>query len=174
MDDDDDDDAKHKLIRRIGDRARRAAGRSVRAFLKFNDACPFTSSGKSEKGSGALGNPPQTASGPVQFAARYRGKDGCAYITTTATTPAISWVAKHQGLDHAWTITIDSLRELKKVDSMGWKSKLLLSWALDEKPAGGLALKTESNGEFQLSEVDMRNELFNRLVAIGCQIWEVW
>ena len=47
--------------------------------------------------------------GPVQFPARWNGKKGHAYITTTATTPALSWTAENTDMNPAWTIAVEDI-----------------------------------------------------------------
>jgi hypothetical protein len=49
-------------------------------------------------------------SGPVDFPARYRGKKGHAYITTTATTPALSWTTEAEDIDPIFTIAIQDIK----------------------------------------------------------------
>jgi len=47
--------------------------------------------------------------GPVDFPARYKGKKGHAYITTSATSPALSWTAKEK-LDPVFSIAIADIQ----------------------------------------------------------------
>ena len=37
--------------------------------------------------------------GPIDFPARYQGKKGHLYITTTATSPALSWTTAKEDID---------------------------------------------------------------------------
>lgn len=116
-------------------------------------------------------NPP---TGPIRFPARCKGKKGHAYITETATTPALSWTADIEDVHPAWTVTIGGIDELKKVGGLGWKSKLVVGWSLGREIVDGLVVRTKDGVEHQLTAITMRDELFNRLVAIGSQMWESW
>lgn len=173
--------------------------------------------------------------GPIEFPARYRGKKGYLYITTTATTPAVSWTSKKRKpgadgmgevVDPVFTIQIQDIRELKKVGGFGWKTRLLVGWATDREIADGIlivadptskvdlvhpetsrtglvtgkenkhthdrlvladakgdkidkgVIKMGADGvvreERLLTAISLREELFNRLVSMGNQMWESW
>jgi hypothetical protein len=123
---------------------------------------------------GAIRSTPKPPTGPVRFPARYKGTKGHAYITATATTPALSWKSKIEDGDPAWTVSIKDIAELKKVGGLGWKSKIVTSWATEKQIADGLAVKSKSGDEWHLTSILDRDELFNRLVAMGSQMWEAW
>jgi len=123
---------------------------------------------------GAVRTKPSPATGPVRFPARYKGRKGHAYITVTATTPALSWTSKIEDLDPAWTVSIGDLAELKKVGGLGWKSKIIVGWATEREIADGLVVKDRQGHEWHLTSILERDELFNRLVAMGSQMWEAW
>lgn len=55
---------------------------------------------------GVLRSESAQLSGPVDFAARYQGKKGRAYITTTATSPALSWTTENENINPVWSIAI--------------------------------------------------------------------
>jgi hypothetical protein len=44
--------------------------------------------------------------GPIDFPCRYRGKKGHAYITSTATSPALSWTTEKEDIDPVFSIAI--------------------------------------------------------------------
>lgn len=44
--------------------------------------------------------------GPIDFPCRYRGKKGHAYITATATSPAVSWTTERENIDPVFSIAI--------------------------------------------------------------------
>lgn len=125
-------------------------------------------------------------SGPVDFASRYHGKKGNVYISTKATIPCVSFsldkgIAKlgsmHLGneeLHPVWSVAIADIRELKKVGGLGWKAKLIVGWALDREVADGLEIVSRSGETFTVTAMVLRDELFNRLVAMGGQKWESW
>lgn len=112
--------------------------------------------------------------GPIQFPARYKGKKGHCYITSTATTPAMSWTPNIDNVSPAWTTTIGDIIELRKMGGLGWKSKLIVGWVMDSEIVDGLNIKTRDGKEYRLTAIVERNQLFNRLIAMGHQMWEVW
>jgi hypothetical protein len=113
--------------------------------------------------------------GPVCFPARYKGEKGHVYITETSTSPALSWTSDiHDPKKTRWTVAVGDVVEVKKVGGLGWKSKIVVGWALGREIMDGLMVKTETGEEWHLTAVEMRDELFNRLIAMGTQMWESW
>ena len=110
----------------------------------------------------------------MRFLARYKGKKGHAYITATATTPAVSWTHEDEDLKPVWTVAIQDIVELKKVGGLGWKSKIVVGWAMGSEIVDGLLVKAANGEEMHLTAISMRDELFNRLISIGSQMWEAW
>ncbi|KAK3114179.1 profilin, required for normal timing of actin polymerization in response to thermal stress [Teratosphaeriaceae sp. CCFEE 6253] len=128
-------------------------------------------------------------SGPSDFTGRYNGKRGHAYINTQATIPRITFsldkdIAK-QGIENRieshteqphpiWSIAIADIKEVKKVGGLGWKAKLVVGWALDREVADGLEIIDKRGDTWSVTALVLRDELFNRLIAIGGQKWESW
>lgn len=48
--------------------------------------------------------------GPVDFPCRFKGKKGHAYITTTATSPALSWTTEKEDIDPVFSIAIADIQ----------------------------------------------------------------
>ena len=48
--------------------------------------------------------------GPIDFPARYKGKKGHAYITATATTPALSWTTEKEDIDPVFSVAIEDIQ----------------------------------------------------------------
>jgi hypothetical protein len=59
---------------------------------------------------GVLQSGPTLPAGPVDFPARYQGKKGHLYITTTATSPALSWTMAKEDIDPIFSIAIDDIQ----------------------------------------------------------------
>lgn len=116
----------------------------------------------------------QAVAGPVSFPARYKGRKGHAYVTATATAPALSWTSDLEDVNPAWTVAIADIQELNKVGGLGWKSKIVVGWALEKEVVDGLVVRTKAGDEFHLTAITVRDELFNRLIAMGSQMWELW
>ncbi|KAH7305979.1 hypothetical protein B0I35DRAFT_111005 [Stachybotrys elegans] len=112
--------------------------------------------------------------GPVSFPARFKGQKGFVYITATATSPALSWTADIEHMKPAWSVPIGQIEQLRKVGGLGWKSKLVVGWAMKREIMDGLVVKTRMGEEYHLTAISTRDELFNRLIAMGDQMWEAW
>lgn len=123
-------------------------------------------------------------SGPVDFKARYNGKKGHVYISTKATIPCVSFTTDHSvekigsqertDLHPVWSIAVADIKELKKIGGFGWKAKLVVGWALDREVADGLEIVDRKGSTWKITAMPLRDELFNRLVAMGGQKWEAW
>ncbi|KAJ7817477.1 hypothetical protein B0H13DRAFT_2457498 [Mycena leptocephala] len=124
--------------------------------------------------------------GPVDFACRYEGKKGHAYISTKATIPCIAFsldgkisslgssARAESDLNPIWSIAVGDIKEIRKLGGFGWKAKLVVGWALDREIADGLEIVTKRGEVVSLTAMVLRDELFNRLVAMGGQKWEAW
>ena len=123
---------------------------------------------------GVLRSGPADPAGPIDFPARYKGKKGHAYITATATSPALSWTTEKEDIDPVFSIAIADIQEIKKVGGLGWKTKLVVGWATSREIADGLLIIDKEGNKKQLTAIALREELFNRLVALGAQMWEAW
>ena len=122
-------------------------------------------------------------SGPIDFQARYKGKKGWVYISTSATTPCVSFSSHASDgtgeqtlneLKPIFSIPIEEIQELKKVGGLGWKAKLVVGWATDRNVADGLEIIDKTGNSWKLTAIGLREELFNRLIALGSQKWESW
>lgn len=144
-------------------------GGSIRAYLSVDAVKAAAGERHAQKRMGVVQQAKHSA-GPVSFPARYKGQKGHAYITITATSPALSW-ATRPGTQPVWSVPIADIREATKVGGLGWKSKMVVNWALEKQVVDGLVVRTEE-GEHHLTAVVMRDELFNRIVSAGPQMWE--
>lgn len=123
-------------------------------------------------------------SGPVRFAARYNGKKGYVNVLTEAVSPCITFVKDStqeskemevaKDSDLHWTIPIQEITELKKNPGYGFKSKLMMGWALEKEIIDGLQITDKHGTTRILTAIPQRDGLFNRLCAIGGQHWESW
>lgn len=123
--------------------------------------------------------------GPVDFSCRYHGKKGHAYITSKGTVPCISFsldreiaekgtLGREEELYPVWSVAITDIKEIKKVGGLGWKAKLVVGWALDREIADGIEITNKAGEKWVLTAMVLRDELFNRLIAMGGQKWESW
>ena len=121
-------------------------------------------------------------SGPVDFKGRYQGQKGWIYVSTNVDIPTVSFSTSSSdgtGLQPEkasakFSIPIQDIRELKKVGGLGWKSKIVVGWATGRTIADGLEIVDRNGTTYKLTAIRLRDELFNRLVAMGGQKWESW
>ncbi|KAI1346702.1 hypothetical protein F5Y01DRAFT_297132 [Xylaria sp. FL0043] len=123
--------------------------------------------------------------GPVDFKARYNGKKGRVYIATKSTIPAVGFSTdvtteivgdgeQKEELNPVWSIAIGDIKELKKIGGYGWKAKLVVGWSLGREVNDGLEITDRMGNVRRITALPLRDELFNRLIAIGGQKWEAW
>ncbi|CZS92139.1 uncharacterized protein RAG0_02633 [Rhynchosporium agropyri] len=112
--------------------------------------------------------------GPVDFPCRFKGKKGHAYITSTGITPALSWTTDPEDVNPLFSIAIADIQEIKKVGGLGWKTRLLVDWATSRDIADGILITDKQGNQKQLTAMELREELFNRLITMGTQMWEAW
>ncbi|KAK3689027.1 hypothetical protein B0T22DRAFT_490571 [Podospora appendiculata] len=123
-------------------------------------------------------------SGPVEFKARFDGKKGHVYLSTAATVPVVAFGVKESAVKVAgteredlhplWSVAVADISEVKKVGGYGWKAKLVVGWSLEREVSDGLEIRTVNGEMYKITAVPLRDELFNRLVAMGGQKWEAW
>lgn len=126
------------------------------------------------------------ASGPVEFVARYGGRKGNVCIATEATVPAVGFSpdsvvhnvrhkeSENSDLHPMWSIPVSDIRELKKIGGYGWKGRIVVGWSLGREINDGLEITDRRGETVRVTAVPLRDELFNRLVAMGGQKWEAW
>ncbi|KAL5872740.1 hypothetical protein ACKVWC_008365 [Pyricularia oryzae] len=121
--------------------------------------------------------------GPVEFKARHEGRKGRIYISAT---PALVGFSTKEGdsddghkasddvVHPEWSVAVSEIAELRKFGGYGWKAKLIVGWSLERKVEDGLEIITHSGKSFKVTACPLRDELFNRLVAMGGQKWVAW
>ncbi|KAL3710498.1 hypothetical protein TMatcc_004293 [Talaromyces marneffei ATCC 18224] len=74
-----------------------------------------------------------------------------------------------------FAIHIKDICHLKKLGGMGWKGKLVVGWAETEKEAidGLRIIGKDPKQNFHITTMKTRDQLFNRLVAMGEQVWYI-
>ncbi|CAD6893209.1 unnamed protein product [Tilletia laevis] len=160
--------------------------------------------------------------GPVAFKARYRGQKGLLIISTSSTTPCVSfeprqpavaraamaaveqikakeeeaaqsaggeaedeggsstakraWVetAERTRVPPLFSLQIEDIAEITKRGGLGWKAKLLVSWAMESDIADGLEIVTKTGEKYTITAIPRRDEVFNRLIALSPNTnWEL-
>jgi hypothetical protein len=126
--------------------------------------------------------------GPVEFKARYRGRKGAVYVDSSVSPPSGNRPASpcvyftthldgDEGVesmprDPDWAISIADIAEVKKIGGLGWKGKIVVGWATDREVKDGIEIVSKDGTRYRAMAMKERDELFNRLVAMGQQIWE--
>lgn len=121
-------------------------------------------------------------SGPVEFKSRYHGQKGHVYITAKASIPCVAFstdpkiekmgTLEREDLNPVWSIPVADIRELKKIGGYGWKAKLVVGWAMGREVQDGLEIVDRKGQRWVVTAMALRDELFNRLCAMGGQKWE--
>jgi hypothetical protein len=180
----------------------------VKAEAGFQHAQQRVGVVKKDLGEEAMGD------GPSSFRGRYRGKRGLVIISTTATTPCVSfeknWAAHTKAAHKAahlfsdtdkeeaegkqdskaikslkqaaentrplplFSIAIDEIVSCRKIGGLGFKGKLIVGWALESAIADGIEIITEDGQTHIITALPRRDEVWNRLVSMGKQQWELW
>jgi hypothetical protein len=174
----------------------------VKAEAGFQHARQKVGVVKKDLGREAVGD------GPASFRGRYKGKRGMVIISTSATTPCVSFEKElpahaKAALDAAKTfdddkeddtkatkvlkaaaerarptplfsIAIDEIVSCRKLGGLGFKGKLIVGWALEAAVADGIEIITEDGNAHVITALPRRDEVWNRLVSMGKQKWELW
>ena len=126
-----------------------------------------------------------TTFGPLKFDAKFERKRGAVVIDSSKEPPLLYFTTyQSSGLDDLriearkassvlFQIPATEILELKKTEGLGWKGKLIVELTAGSKEAAdGLIISGPEDQVYQLTGMRERNQLFNRLVAIGAQFWE--
>ncbi|KAJ4269762.1 hypothetical protein NW762_001430 [Fusarium torreyae] len=122
--------------------------------------------------------------GPVEFTCRWRGERGFLYLTTDTVSPCLCFSKKssvgdldnenYQEVQPTWVIPVSEITTLNKYSGYGTKAKLLAGWALEGEIIDGLEVIDIRDQSTLVTAMAHRDQLFNRLCAIGEQKWEIW
>ncbi|KAK9384114.1 hypothetical protein V1515DRAFT_91771 [Lipomyces mesembrius] len=140
-------------------------------YLKAKFGAP-----RSKERLGMLPSPEQAiTSGPLKFKARYCGQKGCVCISMSELTPYLSFMT--EGLatltaKEMFKVKVSDIKELKKIGALGWKSELVVGWALQRGVRNGLMIIDRDKNSYVINAIESRDELFNRLICLGGQNWE--
>ncbi|EED19877.1 conserved hypothetical protein [Talaromyces stipitatus ATCC 10500] len=124
-----------------------------------------------------------TPGGPVDFQCRYQGKKGCLVIDSSKEKPVLFFTTEPgtepPTIENAkrvlFAMPVRDIRHLKKLGGMGWKGKLVVGWAETEKEVidGLRIIGKDPKQNFHITAMKTRDQLFNRLVAMGDQVWDI-
>lgn len=133
--------------------------------------------------------------GPCVFSARLHGKKGHVILVSTATSPCISFaytklsksllsalVPGKNGkpydvdvdVEPELTMGLADVQEMRKIGGYGWKAKMIIGWATEREVLDGLEITDDKGQKVLLTTIRGRDELFNRLIAMGSHVWEAY
>ncbi|KAK5447851.1 hypothetical protein LTS15_009350 [Exophiala xenobiotica] len=126
--------------------------------------------------------------GPVEFRGRYNGRKGAVYVDSSVSpasgrrpaSPCVYFTTHLDGhevvesmpRDPDFAVSIADIVEIKKVGGLGWKGKIIVGWATSREVKDGIEIVTRDGRTYRAMALAERDELFNRLVAMGQQVWE--
>ncbi|KAI9732272.1 MAG: hypothetical protein M1818_007591 [Claussenomyces sp. TS43310] len=116
--------------------------------------------------------------GPNDFKARLEGKKGWLYITSTASDPTLSFTTDdprkmHTQLQNMVTIPVRNIQRVKRATAFASKpAEMAANWSADRELLASVEIVDEKDKTWRFTAVPERDELFNRLVALGKQKWE--
>lgn len=112
--------------------------------------------------------------GPITFDAYHEGQAGFLTINSSVASPTLAFAKATAKNDVVWSLPISKITALRKHSGYGFKTKLTAGWALDKRLSDSLGISDSSGNEWAVTAIPHRDALFNRLVAIGEQRWELW
>lgn len=163
---------------------KRIAKTAVRTGVGIDHARAKAGHGGAKNRVGVIPSKHKTpVTGPVEFDARYQGQKGYLCLNTHAISPFLAFnkepTTEHpEGVTHCkdpppiWSLPIEEITELRKHSGYGFKSKLLTGWALNQELNDSLGISDRHGSSWAMTAIPCRDELFNRLIAIGKQKWE--
>ncbi|KAH8099327.1 hypothetical protein BXZ70DRAFT_1065633 [Cristinia sonorae] len=138
--------------------------------------------------------PIENGEGPSVFSARMHGRKGHIILINSAISPCIAFAytkprrslaAVLPGIHNAEELSASDIHPqfimgladivaLRKVGGFGWKGKMIVGWALGREVVDGLEIMDKEGRAVVLTAIRGRDELFNRLIAVGEHKWECW
>lgn len=175
-------DAKHKAMSRITRIFKGQGKAAVETKLAIDHV---RAKAGSDKAKGHLGVLPKTKyliyAGPSHFKARYDGKPGWLYITE-GPRPRLLYTTKDPrptangepvaDLQPLVDIDIEGIKKLKRATAFVSKvGEKVADFSTGKELLGSLELDDKFDKTWRFTAVPERDELFNRLVAVGSQAW---
>lgn len=173
---------KHKRLSKVITLLKGNTKAVVNAKLAVNHAR------RSEKAKGQLGvlvkEEDLIYAGPADFRARLDGKQGWLRITYIASQTHLVFTTRdprpQQGsIDDSddkqiiWSMAVKDIHRLKRATAFASKlAEKAADWSEDSELLGSVEIDDENGKTWRFTAIAERDELFNRLVAVGEQRWE--
>lgn len=126
--------------------------------------------------------------GPVEFKARYNGRKGAVYVDSSVSPPSgnrpaspcvyftrhldQNEIVESMPSDPEWAVAIADLAEVKKIGGLGWKGKIVVGWSTSREVKDGIEMMSRDGKIYRAMAIKERDELFNRVISMGQQVWE--
>ena len=131
--------------------------------------------------------------GPITFKGRCHGRRGAVFIDSSISPPSSDGhlprspcvyfstdTEANEEIEHgkrskiSWAVSIADIAEVKKIGGLGWKGKLIVGWATEREVKDGIEITTKTGKVHRATAIKEREELFNRIISMGQQIWECY
>lgn len=122
---------------------------------------------------GQTTNSSDVMAGPIRFPACYEGSNGYIYVSTSEKKPSVRWKRSGQDSEDGWVVQVDDIQNLSKVDGINSTHQKFIRGVLDKDVLDGIAITVKHGTTYHISKVVRRDVLFNRLIGLGNQIWEL-
>jgi hypothetical protein len=93
----------------------------------------------------------------------------CVYFNTELDG---SEIVKTDNKDLLWAVSVSDIIEAKKVGGIGWKSNIVVGWVTDLEVKDGIEFVIKGGAVYRTTALKEREELFNRTISMGQQVWE--
>ena len=128
----------------------------------------------SDRAKGHLGVLPKTKNlvyaGPSEYKARYDGKKGWVYITDSVVR--FSTKEHHDQSAPLIEIPLKYIKQLKRATAFAGKAaEVAADWGMEQELLGSVEIDDVEGKVHRFTALPERDELFNRLVAIGGHKW---
>ncbi|KAH8204192.1 hypothetical protein TruAng_001612 [Truncatella angustata] len=122
----------------------------------------------------------------TEFEGRVNGRLGTVHLDLEGPTPRISFQSETHGTkelmhleDKAgspddFSVPINDIISLTKHSGTGFKSKLFSSWATNRETRDSIRIEDSMGHDYVITAIAFRDELFNRICAIGTQRWDIY
>lgn len=154
---------------------------AIESKLAFDQVRAAAGSEKAKNHLGVLPKPKNLIyAGPSHYKARFDGKQGWLYITESP-KPVLLYTTvdprpestQVEDLDAVLSLDIHNIRELKRATAFVSKpAEMATNWSSDKALLGSVEIVDENGKQWRFTALPERDELFNRLIAIGAQRWE--
>ena len=125
---------------------------------------------------------------PYEFEGHFEGRGGRFCIESYLSSPCITFSKTSHTVSGSnkktasdctessvsWKLAIEEIAELKKLPAVGFKTAVAAGLGVGKELKTTLRITDTSGQEHMLTALTSRDELFNRLIAIGAQHWELW